>query len=252
RSRGAYPHRRIRLCRALRTDEGTSDDRGRKRANGCNPVLLRVPSSVIRRLSFDIRGGTSMTAITTSPTRFTCASVATLLLLAVTPAFGEPAPAKIDAADTAWMISATGLVLMMTIPGLALFYWYGAQEERARHHGAEPVVHLPVLDPVGDGRLQPELHRRRGLLHRHLRAAVPARHRNGDDQPARQDHPRNAVHDLPDDLCGHHGRAGRGLGRRPHAVLRLCLVCGPVAHLCLCADRTLGVGQRLAADARAA
>ena len=25
-------------------------------------------------------------------------------------------------ADTAWMISATGLVLMMTIPGLALFY----------------------------------------------------------------------------------------------------------------------------------
>src|SRR6185312_4177525 len=31
-------------------------------------------------------------------------------------------PAKIDAADTAWMISATGLVLMMSIPGLALFY----------------------------------------------------------------------------------------------------------------------------------
>ena len=30
--------------------------------------------------------------------------------------------AKIDPADTAWMISATALVLMMTIPGLALFY----------------------------------------------------------------------------------------------------------------------------------
>ena len=30
--------------------------------------------------------------------------------------------AKIDAADTAWMLSATGLVLMMSIPGLALFY----------------------------------------------------------------------------------------------------------------------------------
>ena len=29
---------------------------------------------------------------------------------------------KIDPADTAWMISATALVLMMTIPGLALFY----------------------------------------------------------------------------------------------------------------------------------
>ena len=29
---------------------------------------------------------------------------------------------KIDPADTAWMIVATGLVLMMSIPGLALFY----------------------------------------------------------------------------------------------------------------------------------
>jgi ammonium transporter, Amt family len=37
-----------------------------------------------------------------------------------TPAFAQAA--KIDAADTAWMIVATALVLMMTIPGLALFY----------------------------------------------------------------------------------------------------------------------------------
>jgi ammonium transporter, Amt family len=37
-----------------------------------------------------------------------------------TPAFAETSP--INAADTAWMIVATALVLMMTIPGLALFY----------------------------------------------------------------------------------------------------------------------------------
>ena len=30
--------------------------------------------------------------------------------------------ARISAADTAWMMAATALVLMMTIPGLALFY----------------------------------------------------------------------------------------------------------------------------------
>ena len=44
--------------------------------------------------------------------------------LAASPAFaqGSNAASKIDAADTAWMIGATGLVLMMTIPGLALFY----------------------------------------------------------------------------------------------------------------------------------
>jgi Amt family ammonium transporter len=33
-----------------------------------------------------------------------------------------PAAAKINAADTAWMIAATALVLMMSIPGLAMFY----------------------------------------------------------------------------------------------------------------------------------
>ena len=37
-------------------------------------------------------------------------------------AAGQDTGASIDPADTAWMISATALVLMMTIPGLALFY----------------------------------------------------------------------------------------------------------------------------------
>src|SRR5262245_22758694 len=37
-----------------------------------------------------------------------------------TPALAETS--TINAADTAWMIVATALVLMMTIPGLALFY----------------------------------------------------------------------------------------------------------------------------------
>jgi Amt family ammonium transporter len=44
------------------------------------------------------------------------------LSLCATPAFAQGAQAKIDPADTAWMMSATGLVLMMTLPGLALFY----------------------------------------------------------------------------------------------------------------------------------
>jgi len=45
--------------------------------------------------------------------------VATIFSFA-TPAFAETA--TISAADTAWTIVATGLVLMMTVPGLALFY----------------------------------------------------------------------------------------------------------------------------------
>jgi Amt family ammonium transporter len=45
-----------------------------------------------------------------------------VLGLSTAPALAETVPPTIDAGDTAWMIAATGLVLMMTIPGLALFY----------------------------------------------------------------------------------------------------------------------------------
>src|SRR6202051_3830752 len=48
-------------------------------------------------------------------------ATALVAICASAPAYAQAA-AKIDAADTAWMISATALVLMMSIPGLALFY----------------------------------------------------------------------------------------------------------------------------------
>jgi Amt family ammonium transporter len=43
-------------------------------------------------------------------------------MLAAMPAFADDAPPKLDSGDTAWMLSSTALVLLMTIPGLALFY----------------------------------------------------------------------------------------------------------------------------------
>jgi Amt family ammonium transporter len=46
---------------------------------------------------------------------------AALAAIVATPALAQDAP-KIDGADTAFMIVATALVLMMTLPGLALFY----------------------------------------------------------------------------------------------------------------------------------
>ena len=45
-----------------------------------------------------------------------------LALLANIPIAFAAEPPKIDAANTAWMLTATVLVLMMTLPGLALFY----------------------------------------------------------------------------------------------------------------------------------
>jgi Amt family ammonium transporter len=53
------------------------------------------------------------------------ASYALLPLLLAVPAFADDAPApapKMDSGDTAWMLASTALVLLMTIPGLALFY----------------------------------------------------------------------------------------------------------------------------------
>jgi len=49
------------------------------------------------------------------------AQTATDAATAAAPAAAPAAP-KIDTGDTAWMLTSTALVLMMTIPGLALFY----------------------------------------------------------------------------------------------------------------------------------
>jgi len=56
-----------------------------------------------------------------------CAMGAALLLslstlAALAQQSGNAAPPKIDSGDTAWMLTSVALVLMMTIPGLALFY----------------------------------------------------------------------------------------------------------------------------------
>src|SRR6187455_2118267 len=53
---------------------------------------------------------------------FRIASLALPATFTVTSALAQTPVSKIDAGDTAWMIAATGLVLMMTLPGLALFY----------------------------------------------------------------------------------------------------------------------------------
>ena len=63
----------------------------------------------------------------TSPLRFgggrapLLALVASALLCLASPAMAADTP-KIDTGNTAWMLSSTALVLLMTIPGLALFY----------------------------------------------------------------------------------------------------------------------------------
>jgi Amt family ammonium transporter len=45
-----------------------------------------------------------------------------VMTLSAGPAFAQAAAPALNSGDTAWMIVATGLVFLMTIPGLALFY----------------------------------------------------------------------------------------------------------------------------------
>ena len=55
--------------------------------------------------------------------RLALAALPALLALIATTAFAADAkPPPIDTGDTAWMLTSTALVLMMTIPGLGLFY----------------------------------------------------------------------------------------------------------------------------------
>ena len=46
----------------------------------------------------------------------------------------------LDTGNTAWMIMATILVLLMSIPGIALFlWWFGAPEEYPQHPDADGI-----------------------------------------------------------------------------------------------------------------
>lgn len=50
------------------------------------------------------------------------ASLGALLCAVGTPALAQEAAPTINSGDTAWILTATALVLFMTLPGLALFY----------------------------------------------------------------------------------------------------------------------------------
>ena len=57
------------------------------------------------------------------PWRLIILGLLVLAPLLCTPALGQPQPQpRIDSGDTAWVLTSTALVLLMTVPGLALFY----------------------------------------------------------------------------------------------------------------------------------
>ncbi|MGI4748473.1 MAG: ammonium transporter [Janthinobacterium lividum] len=80
---------------------------------------MHAAPAVRSSLSLNIRTGVATTMALAAVTLLAFAHPA----LAADAAPAAPvAPPKIDSGDTAWMLTSTALVLMMTVPGLALYY----------------------------------------------------------------------------------------------------------------------------------
>ena len=70
---------------------------------------------------------------------------------------------KIDTGDTAWVLMSSALVLLMTAPGLALFYGGMVRQKNALGTTHAQLHHPgPDLDPVGAVGLQPGVRARQG------------------------------------------------------------------------------------------
>jgi Amt family ammonium transporter len=91
-------------------------------------------------------------------------------MLAAIPGFATPAFAgnsTISAADTAWMIVATALVLMMTVPGLALFYSGMVRKKNVLATMAQSLAAVAIISVLGW----------RSAIRRHSSATVPGSER---------------------------------------------------------------------------
>ena len=167
------------------------------------------------------------------------------------------APAKIDSGDTAWMLTSTALVLMMTIPGLALFYgWHGAQDERACDADAELCHLLPSRgalgvwsataspSPTAAARSPPMSAICRGVMMKGSDMNGPFTLGAGTAAASADDDSRIGVHDVPDDVRDHHPGADYRRLRRAHEVFCPAMVHRVVVAAGLRTDCACGVASQ--------
>ena len=153
-----------------------------------------------------------------------------------------------NSGDTAWMLTSVALVLMMTVPGLGLFY---GGMVRKKNVGDTVMTSFAVTclvtilfavctysmafragSPFIGGLDRVFL---KGIL-----SDIGKGHRQS--QSARGDHPGDRLYLLPDDLRHHHAGADRRRLRRAHEILGHAVVHRAVGDLRLRAGRALGVG----------
>ncbi len=82
-------------------------------------ALLASPLTMAADASAPVATAAASAPAATAPATATTAAPA---VATPAPAAAPAAPPKLDKGDSAWMLTSTALVLLMTIPGLALFY----------------------------------------------------------------------------------------------------------------------------------
>ena len=166
------------------------------------------------------------------------------LLAAICAAGPALAAPTINKGDTAWMMTATVLVLVMTVPGLALFY---AGMVRAKNT-LSVLMHVMYtvcivftiwmlygysLTFTGGGDFI-------GGLSKAFMAGITLRYAGG-DLLGRRRHSGARVRRLPDDVRGDHRGPHRRRLRRTHEVLRTRDLHPALDHLRLFPDRAHGL-----------
>ena len=155
----------------------------------------------------------------------------------------------LDTGDTAWILTATALVLFMTIPGLSLFYGGLVRSKNVLSVLMQCFAITCAVSLVwlicgyslafSDGG---SLNAWIGGLDHAFFAGIgkDTLERHAAQEPARP---------VPDDLRYHYPGPDRGGVCRAHAFRTHAGVFRPLAAGCLCARVSLGMGRRLAGRA---
>ena len=150
-----------------------------------------------------------------------------------------------DKGDTAWMMTSTVLVILMTIPGLALFYGGMVRSKNVLSVLMQVFVTFSLIAllwaiygySIAFTRATPFF----GGFDRLFMAGMTAADVGGGDVQQGCLHPRVRVLRVPADLRGHHALPDRRRLRRAREVLGDAGVHGDLVHLHLPADRAHGL-----------
>ena len=153
-------------------------------------------------------------------------------------------PAKIDSGDTAWMLTSAALVLMMTAPGLALFYGGLVRSKNVLNLLMQSFIMIALISvqwvlwgySLAFG--PDHAHVVGGLDWLGLRGV--GLEPNADYAA---DHPAPGLHDLPVHVRHHHAGAHHRRVRRAHEVQRLPDLLAPVGDPGLRPAGAHGVGH---------